>query len=313
MKSVIKFIIAVLPSFFSTFVFSVLEIRRKNRAGKLKNSYQVSQSELDDLLSKLNVDSDILIHSSISSIGKFNSGISSVVDTLVDSVLGGGNTIIAPALPFNGYLIDHLCGLDYFDLTDAKNCMGAISNILMSKDECKRSLHPSHSVVAYGSAANEYIDMHHLCRTPFGEVSPYHQLMLNKGKVLMLGVDLNSVTNFHVYEDMLEEFFPLKVYTEKTYKIPCEGSGFKCVVETRAHNPQLSAKRDCERARTRLINNGFIQTYSLGASEVSLLDARGLTKTLFEMLLDNESIYGPIELSSLQKERVSMLLIELEC
>ena len=99
---------------------------------------------------------------------------------------------------------------------------------------------------------------------------------------LMLGVGLNSVTNFHVYEDMLTALLPFDVYQARRYAIQCiDRQGRTLVVQIACHSPFLAARRECERARGYLERGGHIQTQRIGESEISLVDARGLTTTLF--------------------------------
>jgi hypothetical protein len=49
----------------------------------------------------------------------------------------------------------------------------------------------------------------------------------------------------------------------------------------------------------------------VGESEISLLDARGLTTTLLEMLLAGDSVYGSVSLAPAQRAAVKERLAEL--
>jgi hypothetical protein len=98
------------------------------------------------------------------------------------------------------------------------------------------------------------------------------------------------------------------VYSNKIYKIDSKNNDKQITIDVKAHNLMLSAKRNCERARPYLEKNEYIQTYKLGDSEVSLLDAKGLTITLLEMLLDSQSIYGKVKLTDNQIGRVKNIL-----
>ena len=190
--------------------------------------------------------------------------------------------------------------------------MGDISNLLMRRDDCVRSLHPSHSVIAVGKNSQEYICEHHLSKTPFDKYSPYSKLSLLNGHILMFGVGLNSVTCNHVYEDMLGSLLPFKVYSEKIYEIPCivETEEEHHIVSTRAHNPIYSAKRDAELARCYLEKSGAIKTLCLGDSEVSMLNVRKLNLVLLKMLLDGKSIYGKVRLNKFQRDKITQLISE---
>jgi aminoglycoside 3-N-acetyltransferase len=190
--------------------------------------------------------------------------------------------------------------------------MGAIANILMQQPGSLRSVHPSHSTVALGAKAAYYVEGHERDATPFGPLSPFCKLTRNRGQILMFGVGLNSVTCFHVYEDLLGTALPVEVYQAKRYEVPCtDSAGRQLTVRTTCHCPFLTARRECERARPHLERAGHIRSVPIGESEISLLDARGLTTTLLEMLLAGESVYGPVSLTSAQAAAARNCLAEL--
>jgi len=298
----------MLPKFLKSKLEKKILDRKLDKHKERKQRVVVSLQQIETILDRLDLDSDVIIHSSTSNIGKIEGNAVQLTELIISKMDSNKHTLLAPALPFLGSMKEYLDSLEEFDLASAKNAMGNISNMIMKKEGCKRSLHPTHSVIAIGKNSDFYTTNHELCSTPFCQESPYYKLTQNNGKILMFGVNLNSVTNFHVYEDILGEFLPVNVYTSKNYQIPCTDDNVKIVVTTKAHNPFLSAKRDCERARKHLINNGYVQTYEIGDSEISLLDAKGLTITLFEMLLVGESIYGRVKLSKEQKVKVNELL-----
>jgi aminoglycoside 3-N-acetyltransferase len=102
------------------------------------------------------------------------------------------------------------------------------------------------------------------------------------------------------------------VYQERRYHIACTGrDGAALRVQTTCHCPFLTARRECERARPFLERAGHIRTVPIGESEISLLDARGLTTTLLEMLLAGDSIYGPVSLAPAQAAAAKKCLAEL--
>ena len=116
--------------------------------------------------------------------------------------------LLAPALPFNTSMNDHLEQCAAFDVRTAKNAMGAIANVVMQQPGCLRSVHPSHSTLAHGARAAYYVDAHGRDATPFGPHSPFCKLTQDRGQILLFGVGLNSVTCFHVYEDLLGAALP---------------------------------------------------------------------------------------------------------
>lgn len=313
-KRFVKLVLPFLPAPIRRKVLDRATARRVAESRKRKQRTQVSMEEIAVALDRLSFSRDLIIHSSMSNIGKLRDGTALDLTRQVLSRLDlGAVTLLAPALPFNTSMTEYLDQCSGFDVRTAKNAMGAIANILMRQEGCLRSLHPTHSTLALGANASQYIDGHEKDATPFGPKSPFAKLTRNNGKILMLGVGLNSVTNFHVYEDMLGDQMPFNVYQARRYEVPCiDRAGKAVVVRTACHSPFLSARRECERARGYLERGGHIQTQCIGESEISLLDARGLTTTLFAMLLDGDSIYGAVKLSSTQRAAVERCLSEFQ-
>lgn len=308
MKTFVKYIKNYLPDFLKRKLNKKVLKNKLDKHKERKQRVLVTLEEIGTILDNFDLNCDLIIHSSTSNIGKIEGGAKQLTDLILSKIDLTSHTLLAAALPFLGSQKEYLDGLESFDLQNAKNAMGNISNMILKKESCKRSFHPTHSVIAIGKDAEYYVENHEKCKTPFCGDSPYSKITQKNGKILMFGVNLNSVTNFHVYEDMLGEYLPFDIYTNKVYKIDSKNNDQNVTIELKAHNPLLSAKRDCERARKYLIKNGYIETYKLGDSEVSLLDAKGLTVTLLKMLLEGDSIYGKVKLTDNQSGEVKNIL-----
>lgn len=309
MKKLIKRILPYLPRAAQTALRAEAERRRQAEKQLRKERSFISTTELTDKLKQLEINADVIVHASLSNIGKFELPVAGIVDTVVSSIGIEHQTLIVPALSFNTTMREYLDQCDGFDVRSARNAMGAISNIVMGMPGALRSVHPTHSVVALGKRAVHYAHGHERDSTPFGENSPYRKLTTGGGKILMFGVGLNSVTNFHVYEDLLGAALPFAVYAEKKYAVTCvKQDGGKVEVITPCHDGSLSARRECERAREFLLADGVIHSIPLGESELSLVDAKGFTVCLLKMLLKGKSIYGEVKLSGQQTSAVERAL-----
>ena len=313
MKRLVKLAMPFLPLGLRAAVNDFAATQRRAAARRRKERTQFSLADVARALERLPFSADLMVHSSISNIGKLADG---TARDLAHEILSRINlaryTLLAPALPFNSLMKDYLDECAGFDVRTAKNAMGAIANIVMQQPGGLRSVHPSHSTVALGAKAAHYVDAHERDATPFGPHSPFYKLTQNRGQILMFGVGLNSVTCFHVYEDLLGAALPFAVYQPKRYDIACtDRDGGALRVQTTCHCPFLTARRECERARPHLVRAGHIRTVPIGESEISLLDARGLTTTLLEMLLAGDSVYGPVSLTPAQTAAVRKCLAEL--
>ncbi len=312
-KRWVKLVLPLLPARLRRTVNDLAATRRLAQGKRRKERTRFSLVDVARALDRLPLRADLIVHSSISNIGKLADG---TAPDLAREILSRINlaryTLLAPALPFNTSMKDYLDQCAAFDVRTAKNAMGAIANIVMREPGCLRSVHPSHSTLALGAKAAHYVEGHERDATPFGPHSPFRKLTKNRGQILMFGVGLNSVTCFHVYEDLLGTALPFEVYQAKRYEVPCtDRDGAALLVRTTCHSPFLTARREGERTRPYLERAGHIRTVPIGESEISLLDARGLTTTLLEMLLAGDSIYGPVSLTAAQAAAVRQCLAEL--
>lgn len=302
--------IEFLPKFMKDYLRGVKERMDLKKSDRLKKVNTISQEEVRDLLRSFHLDCDIFLHTSLRKIGYEIEGGKEFVATVIKEVVDlKKHTLLVSALPFRTTMKEFLDDNPYVDMRNAPNAMGAINNIFMADGHSFRSLHPTHSVVAVGNEAEQYVAEHHLDNTPFGVHSPYHKLMERNGKILLFGVDLTSMTFTHVIEDLLGEDYPVGVYLERDYHVEVIGfDGYKNKVVTKCHDPKVSSIRDCESIRKYLIADGAMITKKLGVGEVSLIDARLYNKVVCELLLERKSIYGEIALSSKAKEKVANLL-----
>ena len=72
------------------------------------------------------------------------------------------------------------------------------------RKDCLRSLHPTHSVVAFGAAAEDYIRGDVYARTPAPENGSFGQLRARKAKIILVGVNHGRNTFFHAVDEYID-------------------------------------------------------------------------------------------------------------
>ena len=78
---------------------------------------------------------------------------------------------------------------------------GAVGEALREQPDAVRSCHPTHSWVGIGASAESLLAGHGRSLTPCGTDSPFMRLLARDGRLLMLGVGVQSLTNVHAVED----------------------------------------------------------------------------------------------------------------
>lgn len=102
---------------------------------------------------------------------------------------------------------------DVFSLRDTIPCIGAVPTVaaqLAAKAwdagdrTCVRSLHPTHSVVAFGKRAAEYVADDAKAVTPAPVSGSFGKLYTENAKILLVGVSHARNTYFHAVDEYLD-------------------------------------------------------------------------------------------------------------
>ncbi|GKU24416.1 aminoglycoside N(3)-acetyltransferase [Clostridium folliculivorans] len=166
----------------------------------------------------INRDDILLVHSSMSSMGWICGGAQAVITALKEAI-GSDGTIVMPAqsgdwtdpagwekppVPKEWIQIiyDNMPAFDP-QVTPTRG-MGRIAELFRTVPNTIRSNHPQRSFSANGKAA-AYITKDHPLTPHFGIESPLGKMYNLKTKVLLLGVDYDSCTSFHLAETLIDE------------------------------------------------------------------------------------------------------------
>lgn len=131
----------------------------------------------------------VVLHSSLRSIGRVESGAESVVGALLD-VLGPEGLLVAPTYTY---------WTQRFDPATAPSLTGSITETIRIWPGAVRSWHPTHSVAAIGADVAEICAGHHLVGA-VSHGSPLDRLAARGGKILLLGVGHVTNSTIHVGE-----------------------------------------------------------------------------------------------------------------
>jgi len=133
----------------------------------------------------------ILVHSSLSSFGKVEGGALSVI-TALEEVITPEGLIMMPAFTY---------GRDVFEPLKSPSHTGLISEEFRRGEGVKRSMHPTHSVCAWGKRADDFLNGHQV-EAPFSLGTPIHKLALENGFILLLGVGQEANSLMHVAQEL---------------------------------------------------------------------------------------------------------------
>ncbi len=141
----------------------------------------------------------LMVHSSMKSIGQVEGGADTVVDTFME-YLGKDGLLMMPSHTWKQMSDIY----NVFDPETEPGCVGIIPNIFRERKEVVRSLHPTHSIVAYGKGADEYIRGEEKLTTPCAPGGCWDRLRNVNAKILLIGVTHARNTFIHGIEEVFD-------------------------------------------------------------------------------------------------------------
>ena len=134
----------------------------------------------------------ILIHSSMKAVGNVEGGADTVLDALMEFFADG--LLLLPTHTWKTVNESN----PVFDVSNSESCVGILTELFRKRPGVVRSLHPTHSIAAFGRNAESYIAGELSCNTPCTPGGCYDRLKDVDGKILLIGID-NSGNSHTVY------------------------------------------------------------------------------------------------------------------
>lgn len=171
----------------------------------------------------------IMVHSSMKSIGIVEGGADTVVDTFMEYFREG--LFMTPTHTWKQMSAEY----PVFNPAIEPACVGIIPNIFMKREGVVRSLHPTHSIAAYGKDAAEYVKGEENVTTPCAVGGCWERLRERNAKILLIGVTHARNTFIHAIEEVYD--VPERLTEEPVaFKIVMPDGSIKDVAVHRHYN-----------------------------------------------------------------------------
>ncbi len=155
---------------------------------------------------------DILtVHTSLKSVGEIDEGpCSSKAETLI---LALKESVKKGLLLIPSHTYSNIRQVPVFDVRNTMPCIGGVpcaavemANRAYEKGDttCVRSMHVSHSVVAFGEKAVEYVKDDSKAQSPVPMFGSYGKLFTYGGKILFVGTKLSNNTFMHMVDEYVQ-------------------------------------------------------------------------------------------------------------
>lgn len=211
----------------------------------------------------------VIAHGALRSFGWVEGGEDAVIDALLSCTTLSG-TVCMPTLTYGTYSRRRLPPV--FDVARTPGVVGRIPECFRQRPGVWRSLHPTHSMAACGSRAEELLHDHDHAPTPCGPDSPWGRIAQAGGHVLLIGVGMFYCTLCHGPEEQAEPD------VRCTEPLPCSliSDDGERTTRFRLHRPYCGAVSDRAALQPLLVEKGLAKQARVGDSVLLLIDARGL-------------------------------------
>jgi len=217
--------------------------------------------------------SALIVHSSMKSIGAVKGGPGAVIRALQAAVTPAG----AVLMPAFSYSMEKTFGPSVpFSPQDSPSDTGLIPETFRRCAGVRRSLHPSHSVAAWGKRAEGWLDGHGE-RSAFDPGTPLHRAARDGATVLMIGCGFESLSLLHVAESVAEvPYLGVFCWWHEGWKPEALRIGADGAVE-RVRYPRVpGCSRTFPVLQPDAERRGLVRRARLGNAEVLVIRADGL-------------------------------------
>jgi aminoglycoside N3'-acetyltransferase len=235
----------------------------------------------------------LMIHSSYENMKPvYNGNINNFLKKLIGYCNQKNITLAMPAFTFfenNQKTIDYY-NKHFFDVKKSISKMGLITEIFRRTENVKRSIHPTHSICAYGPLAEEMTCNHHLADTTFGKGTPFGFMAEHKTKILGIGVKYYRVlTQIHTAENMVEQKAHLKSELLKQINVTCVYNKY----HTFLYNYKFNCKVPARSAnQIKKILNRNITEWKFRNINLFMTEAKSTTDLLMKAFENGITIYS---------------------
>ena len=215
----------------------------------------------------------VVVHTSMRALGGVEGGCDGLIDAF-KSYLSDGLFVVPTHTWANVGAAQPV-----YDVRKTVPCIGALPTVAAFREDGVRSLHPTHSVAAFGKRAAEFVKGEEKATSPCPVGGVWSRLYDEDATILLLGVKLNRNTYIHAVDELLDipnrlvDPIPLTI-------IDYEGREYK--ISFRKHGQ--TGSEEYEKYRLLFEVCGAMTDSVLGNAEVGIVNVRKCTEALKTVL-----------------------------
>ena len=219
-------------------------------------------------------DDTVMIHISLKALGEVEGRAEGFIDTFRE-YLSDGLLLI----PTHTWASVHRSAT-VFDVRSTVPCLGTLPTIAAFHKDAVRSLHPTHSIAAFGKRAQEYVKNEETCRTPTPTHGCWGRLYDENAKILLVGVSHGRNTFIHAVDEMVD--VPNRLSQDEVPFTVIDKDGNEIAVPAKTH---WGINSDYFTKFTHLLESeGATENTKIGLADTIVCDAKKLADTLIPIL-----------------------------
>lgn len=246
----------------------------------------VTKQDVFEMLESFGIrhDDKVTMHSSLRAIGEIEGRADGLIDAFKEYLYDG--LFLVPAHTWANVGP----GKPVFDVRKTVPCIGTLATVAAFREDGVRSLHPTHSITAFGKGAAEYVAGEENSKTPAPMGGCLSRLYEENGKILLVGVGHERNTYLHAVDERMdlpnrlsEETFPVDIIDHEGVVHHMDGVHYHYTkgVKTCISDLYPNYKARFEKA-------GAVVYGKLGNAVVYCCDARKMTDVVMEIWKDED-------------------------
>ncbi len=227
----------------------------------------------------------VFIHSSMKAIGEVQGRADTVLDAWMEYFEEG--LLLLPTHTWK-QMSEEYC---VFHPQTEPVCVGILPELFRKREGVVRSLHPTHSVAAYGREAAEYVKGEEMQLTPCPPGGVMGRLKDRKAKILLVGVTHIRNTFIHAVEEIYD--VPERFTAEPVnFKVMLPDGSLKKVPMYRHYNRHTDhISESYDKMLEGYFETGVAKKYKLGDAECILCEAEGILEVTGRILQKEKNCF----------------------
>jgi len=241
-------------------------------------------NDLVENLYKLKIDPNgtLKVHISYKAIGEVEGRGDTVLDAFCEYMQNG-----LLVLPSHTWANVNAENNPVMDMLYTPSCVGILTELFRKRHGVLRSLHPTHSVAAFGRDAAEFVAGEQKIQTPCGKGGAYYKLWEHDAQILLIGVNFMRNTFIHGIEEWDGVIAPTSPDLTDLYVIDYDGN--------RVYTPQYRHSRSIAphssstftKLEPQALQEGILTTDRFGDATARVMQAKPLREMVAGLLKDD--------------------------